>query len=457
MAGYGDIRTARRGEALIEAISGLGTVNLRRLGAGRAGEMGAHRFLSSPHASVEAIIDTASERTREAAQGLDVVCAQDTTEINFAGSHGKRGGLGPGGNGDVPGLFVHALISIDATSEAVLGLSGARTWTRSEQPLAPRHLRAPKDKESSKWLEGAQRAQQALAGASTITVVGDRESDIFHLFSARPEGVELVVRARQDRPLARPRAGAQDDVVAQTRWMHEAVANAPREDTIAVAVAPKGPGDRGRTATVEVRRQRVQLAPARGHSGEPVEVFIVEAREINPPEPAPNARPPLHWVLIATQDRPGAQIIQLYKLRWRIEEVFRCLKSDGLAIEDTQVRDPERLFRLVALAMCAAARTMQLVDARDGSTRPDTDILDPVFRTAVKALSDKLEGKTDRQKNPHPVYTLAYVAWVCARLGGWNCYYKPPGPKTMRTGWSVLSQTLTGYTLALNSTTNQIP
>jgi hypothetical protein len=186
-------------------------------------------------------------------------------------------------------------------------------------------------------------------------------------------------------------------------------------------------------------------------------VFIVEAREINPPEPAPNARPPLHWVLIATQDRPGAQIIQLYKLRWRIEEVFRCLKSDGLAIEDTQVRDPERLFRLVALAMCAAARTMQLVDARDGSTRPDTDILDPVFRTAVKALSDKLEGKTDRQKNPHPVYTLAYVAWVCARLGGWNCYYKPPGPKTMRTGWSVLSQTLTGYTLALNSTTNQIP
>jgi len=27
----------------------------------------------------------------------------------------------------------------------------------------------------------------------------------------------------------------------------------------------------------------------------------------------------------------------------------------------------------------------------------------------------------------------------------------------MRTGWSVLTQTLTGYTLALNSTTNQIP
>ncbi|CAN1568405.1 hypothetical protein MCEMIH15_03046 [Caulobacteraceae bacterium] len=80
-----------------------------------------------------------------------------------------------------------------------------------------------------------------------------------------------------------------------------------------------------------------------------------------------------------------------------------------------------------------------------------------MFRTAVKALSDKLEGKTERQKNPHPVYTLAYVAWVCARLGGWNCYYKPPGPKTMRTGWSVLTQTLTGYTLALNSTTNQIP
>jgi hypothetical protein len=63
-------------------------------------------------------------------------------------------------------------------------------------------------------------------------------------------------------------------------------------------------------------------------------------------------------------------------------------------------------------------------------------------------MSEKLEGKTERQKNPHDTDSLAFVAWVAARLGGWNCYYKPPGPKTMRTGWNRLVATLEGYALA---------
>ena len=43
------------------------------------------------------------------------------------------------------------------------------------------------------------------------------------------------------------------------------------------------------------------------------------------------------------------------------------------------------------------------------------------------AQRGKLEGATARQKNPHPKGSVA-------RLGGWNCYYKPPGPKTMARG-----------------------
>jgi hypothetical protein len=50
-----------------------------------------------------------------------------------------------------------------------------------------------------------------------------------------------------------------------------------------------------------------------------------------------------------------------------------------------------------------------------------------------------LEGKTPRQKYPHPTGWLPWLAWIIARLGGWNCYYKPPGPKTMRTGWDKLA------------------
>ena len=49
-------------------------------------------------------------------------------------------------------------------------------------------------------------------------------------------------------------------------------------------------------------------------------------------------------------------------------------------------------------------------------------------------LIPTLEGTTQRQRNPHPPRSLAWAAWPIARLGGWNCYYKPPGPITFRRG-----------------------
>jgi hypothetical protein len=61
------------------------------------------------------------------------------------------------------------------------------------------------------------------------------------------------------------------------------------------------------------------------------------------------------------------------------------------------------------------------------------DITEPEIDT-IEALVPTLEGKTDRQKNPHPGRSLARASWVIARLGGWNCYYKPPGPITFRRG-----------------------
>src|SRR5438445_393444 len=48
--------------------------------------------------------------------------------------------------------------------------------------------------------------------------------------------------------------------------------------------------------------------------------------------------------------------------------------------------------------------------------------------------SRRTAGSRRRQKNPHPKGTLAYAAWVIARLGAWDGYYGKPGPKVMRLG-----------------------
>ena len=438
--GPGDIRTAARGVWLFEQMVSLGTVVLKDLGGDRAGEIAAHRYLSSPHVTSQRVLEVFGARTGEACAGRRVVAAQDTTDISFAGTSAGRRGLGPGANGKGAGFFIHAVVAVDADAQALLGLVGARIWTREPELKAHRHKRPMEDKESRRWSEGAQMAADGLASALQVIVVGDQEADIYSHFTRRPPGVELLVRAQHDRMLAD--GGTLFDQTAQ--WLTHTQS--------LVAVASRGPGDKGRVAQVEICSGRVRIArPANVPKSEPasLELGLVEVRE---PDPPPGVKP-LLWRLVTTlpvDDHEAAkEVVRLYRLRWRIEEVFRALKSDGLGLEETQVRDPERLMRLSALALGAAARIIQLVDARDGGPRPMSDVLDPSFTGAVAALSLAKHGGTQRQTNPHPEGSLAWLAWVIARHGGWNCYGRPPGPKTMAKGWDRFCATLTGFILSL--------
>lgn len=436
---FGDIRVAERADWLIERVATAGTLVLRKLGETRAGEKAVHRFLSSPYVSVDRIVETLAARTAVQCAGRRILAVQDTTEINFAGRDKKRRGFGPAGDGKTPGFFIHPVIAIDVESEAVVGLVDAEIWTRSADRVTCRRSRAIETKESMRWLSGCQAAASVLSD-SQVTMVADRESDIYLLFARKPERLDLIVRAGQDRALA------------EGGMLFEALADAEALSRSEVRVAPRGPGDKGRIATVELRAGAVRIARPQtaGLSDAPktVELTLVEAREID----APPGKTPLLWRLLTTHTvtctAQAEEVVQLYRLRWRIEQTFRALKSDGLALDDSQVIDAERMFNLAAIGLAGAIRTIQLVDARDGGPRPASDVIDANFAVALERLSKKLEGKTQRQKNPHPLGSLAFVAWITARLGGWNCYYKPPGPKTMRDGWNRLAATLEGYALA---------
>ena len=438
---FGDARRAAVGTDLIERVTATGSLVIRKLGGTRAGELAIHRFLSAPSVTCQEMLGTLAGRTLTAAAGRRIVVAQDTTEINFAGREANRCGFGPAGDGISAGFFIHPLVAIDSETEAVLGLLDAHIWTRDDTTeAAPRRKRAIEDKESMRWLRGAERTADLLTDAASVVVVGDRENDIYSCFARRPAAVDLIVRAAQDRTLVED---ASLFAIAAT-W--------PELSQILVKVAPRRIGDPGRIATVALRAGPVTLKRARHGFAktdpETVSMTLVEAREINPPvnEEA------LHWRLlttIAVGDAAAAcDIIRLYRLRWRIEEIFRALKSDGMRLEETQVHEAKRLFKLAVVGLASACRTIQLVDARDGSPRPATDVVDAALLAVAEAIGPTLEGKTKRQTNPHPLHSLAWLAWIVARLGGWNCYYKPPGPKTMRAGWAQFVTMAAGFTIA---------
>jgi hypothetical protein len=213
-----------------------------------------------------------------------------------------------------------------------------------------------------------------------------------------------------------------------------------------VKILPRRPGETPRTAHVHVSASAVVIAKPDGCSPQvpnTISLNLVVAEE---------KEGPLLWRLLTTLPVATAEealaIIDAYRLRWRIEEVFRVLKSDGLKLEETQVESAHRLFNLAALALTAAVRIIQLADARDGSTRPASDVIAKSAVAAAIAIGKSLEGKTLRQQNPHPSTSLSHIAWIAARLGGWNCYGKPPGPKTMAQGWRSLTLMLKAFAIA---------
>ena len=387
---------------------------------------------------MDAILEAAGADTKQACLGRRVLVAQDTTELNFPRS-ARRRGLGPAGNGKTPGFFIHAQVAVDIEDEAVLGLVGAKIWTREQGRVSPRHDRAIEDKESLRWLEGACTAAARLGSAAQVVVAGDQEADLWEHFARRPPGVELLVRARHDRGVGE--AGSL--FTAPTAWAELA--------RYEITISPRAVGEKARKTTVAVRAGRVEVRrPSACKDGpKTLDLGLVEAREVDEPPPG---REPVLWRLLTTlpvaQVEQATEVVRLYRLRWRIEEVFRTLKKDGLRLEETQVCEAEHLFRLAALAIAASARILQLVDARDGGPRPMSDVLDQDLAPAVAVIGKTREGSTSRQKNPYAEGSLAWLSWIVARFGGWNCYGKPPGPKTMADGWKRFEAILSGYLIA---------
>ena len=107
--------------------------------------------------------------------------------------------------------------------------------------------------------------------------------------------------------------------------------------------------------------------------------------------------------------------------------------------------------KLCVLTLVAGVSCLQLVQDRDGEgNRPLEDVFVPADQAALEAVSATVEGKTAKQKNPHPRGSLAFAAWVCARLGGWNCYYGKPGPVVMLRGLYQFRAIQLGYDLVGN-------
>lgn len=402
-------------------------VSVRRLGGGRAGEMRITRFLHNRKVTQGEMIATARARTCTRVAGRHVLAIQDTSALRVD----EKG----------VGLSFHPVIAVDALAGTVLGLADAFFLARQGGERATRKQREFAQKDSRRWLAGAESAGAlAEAGAACVTVVEDREGDVYECFAFKPANVEKLVRAAQDRRLADgtslfSKAEAWDAAGTMAVELPAAPGRAARRAELSV-----------RFGTVEILRPKHRTA-AGGLPGT-MAVTLVIGREIAPPE----GGEPALWFLLTTHRVAGIadarRIIGFYRLRWTIEQLFRTMKTKGFDVEALRQEEEGPLEKLVTAILIAAVTVMQLVHERDGKAgRPLGDIFDQDDAPALQHVCQSLEGKTARQKNPYPAGSLAYAAWVLARLGGWTGYYGKPGPIVMLRGLTRFHAIKHGWTL----------
>ncbi|HMA74524.1 MAG TPA: IS4 family transposase [Xanthobacteraceae bacterium] len=403
------------------------------------------RLLRNHSVTAEEMVCHAVTGTAARAAGRDIVVVQDTSELALGGRRARASGYGPVGKGGaLGGLLLHVGLALEAGTGALLGLVDANIWNREAGAVKPRRLRATADKESRRWLDTTARVSEALA--NSITAVSDRESDIYEHFARRPPNVHLIVRACQNRTIETAPAGA-------SGLLFPFIDGLPEAGRFSVKI-PAAPGRKKRTAELAVRFSPVTLCKPKNGAArvlpDTICLMLVDVREVSTPEDGE----PIHWRLLTTHTvtTPGEarRIVDLYRMRWTIEEFFRLLKTAGFDIENADIGDPQVMIKLVAAVTVAAVTVMQLVKARDGTTdRRLADAFEPADQPILEAVSARLEGVTARQKNPHPKGSLAFAAWVIARLGGWTGYYGKPGPKVMRRGLEDFQRIKYGTTLRL--------
>ena len=400
LGGFGDERLRRVGARLLEAMSEQPTTCVHALATDRNEALAFGRFLDHEAVSCDEMLTTAARFTGQRAVGRHVLAIQDTTEFNFPNHAASKRGFGRSGNDRDVGLFLHPTIAVDAASGGMIGLVGAQILNRTGAKVKNPKPRPIEDKESFRWLLAAEEASDVLAGAASITVVADRESDIYEQFARRPESVHLLTRAARDRNLA------------EAERLFETIDAWPERHRATINL-PELPGRRARTACLALRFGAVSLCrpvTVDKKLAACVELFVVDVVEVDPPAGVE----PLHWRLLTTHAvttvEQAQQIVTWYRLRWTIEQVFRTLKSAAVQMDQSQITEARRFVKLAIVGLICAVQDHA---DRDWSRRADCAKHGRRHRSGTRARLGRAQRSSRRQdretEKPIPASDLGLV------------------------------------------------
>lgn len=397
---------------------------------------------------------------RRASAHETVVVAHDTTEFRFGGqrdreglTRGRTSRKGEPGLRAKQGFLGHFALAITADQHRhPLGVLGLSPWARKTTTPSRRRSEGgnwdPKaPSEQDRWLALIENVEDRIGGATSAIHVLDSEADDYRLLSALVDSCRFVVRTCYDRVLEEvSREGKQQKT-------YEFVAKLPvvlkQSVRVSARATPSGgrPRARGkpravREAVLSIKASSLTLRrPCKQSRNLPrlLRCNVVSATEISPPQGVE----PVAWVLLTTEpidtEEQILAVIDYYRCRWVIEELFRAIKS-GCAYEKRQLESFENL--LVALAIFVPVAWHLLNLRTMYRAMPD----EPATRCFSKRQLKVLCLASSKELNETPTVKDALLA--VARLGGHLKRNGEPGWQTLGRGYLELLALERGFILA---------
>uniref|UniRef100_UPI00333F7C25 IS4 family transposase n=1 Tax=Pseudopedobacter sp. TaxID=1936787 RepID=UPI00333F7C25 len=444
---FGDKRIARRASEVLNKLIIGRSISLRQISSDDSQQRSFYRLFNNESFSESGIISSIISRSAELSKDRHLLCIQDTTEFNLSPHRGRlkaRSGLGTTSRDDIMGFMLHSSLVVDAQRSHALGYSYIKTWERAEEaPDRDGYERLPiAAKESYKWIAAAKQSKELLKESRCITIVADRESDIYDLFGVCQKGkVEVLIRSRHDRRLS----GGQK--------MSTRLDSLPVMHQYDLAV----PGDIRKGSQKRIARMGLKwfkTALLKPHSCKDKElapslpVYVVETRELS------RTGKGIQWRILTTHEitstESALQAILWYKERWHIEQIHRLLKTEGFRIESSQLEQGWAIRKLTLLAMMASLRVLQMMLCYlDDNEQPIGDVFDQNEQECLRSINRKYEGNTEKLKNTETENTLKWATWIIARLGGWKgrSSQRKPGPIVLQKGLAKFYNIYEGWKL----------
>ena len=276
---FNDLRLDKEYDSLVTSMITHGSAVINRACPKASDKKSAYRFINNENVQLSAIVSDMKNQLIDNIKTLevkDVIIAQDTMEVvleKIVKRLEKQGREALECARTNKGMRSHSAIVMDASNGMPLGFGFLQIWGRTPKPLrqvkeediTPDRKRQPsyyitdpksgktrykysvpvteRDSESSRWIDACKEIRESLDGDVHITMVQDREGDMYPLLTLPSElpNFDIVVRAAKKRNI---RLGD-----GSKTGLSEYTASVPSETTMEITVS-KGPRSPKRKAVI---------------------------------------------------------------------------------------------------------------------------------------------------------------------------------------------------------------